>query len=35
MKRSLRIVHRKLWPLLAAAVAVVFALALMLREPPT
>lgn len=35
MKRSLRIVHRKLWPLLAAAVAILFTLALLLREPPT
>lgn len=35
MKRSLRVSHRKLWPILAIAVFALFALALMLREPPT
>jgi hypothetical protein len=35
MKRSLRTIHRRVWPLLAVAVAIVFALALLLREPPT
>jgi hypothetical protein len=34
MKRSQRIVHRSLWPVLAAAVALGLALALVLRPPP-
>jgi hypothetical protein len=34
MKRSLRSAHRMLWPLLALAVALGFALALYLRAPP-
>lgn len=35
MKRSLRRNHRMLWPALAALIAVLFTLALLLREPPT
>jgi hypothetical protein len=34
MRRSHRIVHRVLWPVLALAVALGFALALGLRPPP-
>ena len=34
MRRTHRAVHRMLWPVLAAAVAVGFALALYLRELP-
>jgi hypothetical protein len=34
MKRSHRAVHRALWPILAVAVALGFALALDLRSPP-
>jgi hypothetical protein len=34
MKRSHRTVHRALWPVLAAAIALGFALALDLRAPP-
>jgi hypothetical protein len=34
MRRSHRIVHRALWPMLALAVALGFALALALRPPP-
>jgi hypothetical protein len=34
MKRSHRVVHRALWPVLALAVALGFALALDLRPPP-
>jgi hypothetical protein len=34
MRRAHRTVHRTLWPLLAAAVAVGFVLALYLRAPP-
>jgi ElaB/YqjD/DUF883 family membrane-anchored ribosome-binding protein len=35
MRRAQRIVHRRLWPLLAIAVAVGLVLALLLRVPPT
>jgi len=34
MKRSQRVVHRALWPVLALAVALGFVLALDLRPPP-
>jgi hypothetical protein len=34
MKRSHRTIHRLLWPVLALAVALGFALALDLRPPP-
>jgi hypothetical protein len=34
MKRTHRAVHRALWPILALAVALGFALALDLRPPP-
>jgi hypothetical protein len=34
MRRSHREVHRRLWPALALAVALGFALALLLRPPP-
>ncbi len=34
MKRTHRAVHRVLWPILALAVALGFALALDLRPPP-
>jgi hypothetical protein len=35
MRRTHRAVHRKLWPLLALALTIGFALALILRAPPT
>lgn len=35
MKRSLRVAHRRIWPLLAIVVFSLFALALIMREPPT
>jgi hypothetical protein len=35
MRRAHRTVHRRLWPLIALAVAIAFVLALMLRLPPT
>jgi hypothetical protein len=35
MKRSLRIKHRLLWPVLACAVTLGFILAFMWRPPPT
>ena len=35
MKRSLRVGHRRIWPWLALVVFTLFALALILREPPT
>jgi hypothetical protein len=34
MRRTHRSVHRMLWPLLAVAVTMGFALALLLRAPP-
>jgi hypothetical protein len=34
MRRSHRIVHRMVWPVLTLAVVVIFALALFLRAPP-
>jgi hypothetical protein len=34
MRRAHRAVHRMLWPVLAFAVALAFALALYLRQPP-
>jgi hypothetical protein len=34
MKRAHRTIHRALWPVLAVAVALGFALALELRPPP-
>jgi hypothetical protein len=34
MKRSQRMVHRALWPVLAVAVALGLAMALILRPPP-
>jgi hypothetical protein len=34
MRRAQRAFHRMLWPLLGLAVAVGFALALYLRQPP-
>lgn len=34
MRRAQRAVHRRLWPILAAAVALGFVLALYLRAPP-
>ncbi len=34
MRRALRSAHRRLWPILALAVAVGFAVALYIREPP-
>ncbi len=35
MRRAHRSAHRKIWPLLALAVTIGFALALILRAPPT
>lgn len=35
MRRAHRSVHRRLWPVLAFAIAVGFMLALYWREPPT
>jgi len=35
MRRAHRSAHRKIWPLLALAVAIGFALALILRAAPT
>lgn len=34
MRRIHRAIHRRLWPVLAAAVAIAFAFALYLRPPP-
>jgi hypothetical protein len=35
MRRSHRLAHRTLWPVLALAVALGLAMALMLRPPPS
>ena len=34
MRRMHRMVHRRVWPILAAVVALGFVLALVLRAPP-